>query len=74
VKRRNDIELAGKAGVCAGAVLAVVGCHPATATLDQLVAVVVKYIDEHPEDMHLAFRLLAHRAFLRAWPEWHCKH
>jgi hypothetical protein len=43
-------------------------CVPPSATPGQEVAVVVKYIDEHPEDMHLDFGLLSYEALLKAWP------
>ena len=43
-------------------------CIPKTATMGQKIAVVVKYIDEHPEDMHLEFMFLAHEALAKAWP------
>ena len=43
-------------------------CVPNDVTLGQRVAVVVKYIDEHPEDMHLEFFLLASEALRAAWP------
>ena len=43
-------------------------CAPNDVTLGQRVAVVVKYVDEHPEDMDLKFFRLAHEALLKAWP------
>jgi hypothetical protein len=43
-------------------------CIPKGVTTGQKIAVVVKYIDEHPEDMHLKFKLLVHEALLKAWP------
>ena len=43
-------------------------CIPEGVTEGHEIAVVVKYIDEHPEDMHLEFLLLAQEAFLKAWP------
>jgi hypothetical protein len=43
-------------------------CRPDGVTMGQEVAVVVKYIDEHPEDLHLEFLLLASEALAKAWP------
>ena len=43
-------------------------CRPEGVTTGQLVAVVVKYADEHPQDMHLEFMFLAHEALVKAWP------
>jgi hypothetical protein len=43
-------------------------CIPNDVTMGQKVAVVVKHIDEHPEEMHLYFTVLAYEALLRAWP------
>jgi hypothetical protein len=53
--------------ISASLVLALV-CIPKGVTTGQKIAVVVKYIDEHPEDMHLKFKLLVHEALLKAWP------
>ena len=59
-------------GVAAAVTFAAIGqhevCIPEAATMGQKIAVVVKYIDEHPEDMHLEFMFLAHEALLKAWP------
>jgi hypothetical protein len=43
-------------------------CIPDDVTLGQRVAVVVKYIDQHPEEMHQSFAYLAYRASEEAWP------
>jgi hypothetical protein len=43
-------------------------CIPKSVTMGQMIAVVVKYVDEHPEDMHSEFLFLAHEALLTAWP------
>jgi hypothetical protein len=43
-------------------------CIPKGVTMGQMIAVVVKYVDEHPEDMHSEFLFLAHEALLTAWP------
>jgi hypothetical protein len=43
-------------------------CIPKAATMGQRVAVVVKYIDEHPEDLHLEFWSLAREALRASWP------
>jgi hypothetical protein len=43
-------------------------CIPKGVTMGQQIAVVVKFVDEHPEDMHLDFIFLAYEALLKAWP------
>ena len=43
-------------------------CIPKGVTMGQMIAVVVNYVDEHPEDMHSEFLFLAHEALLTAWP------
>ena len=43
-------------------------CEPRGVTNSQMVAVVVRYIEQHPQDMHLPFALLAFRALHEAWP------
>jgi hypothetical protein len=42
-------------------------CVPNGVRMGQKVAVVVKYVDEHPEDMHLEFVSLAREALAKAW-------
>jgi hypothetical protein len=46
-------------------------CAPDGVTMGQMVRVVVKYVDQHPELMHIAFSTLALSALAQAWP---CKH
>jgi Rap1a immunity proteins len=43
-------------------------CPPDGATHGQMLRVVVRYIEEHPQDMHEAFALLAYRALHEVWP------
>ena len=43
-------------------------CVPPDATIDQMLRVVTKTIDEHPEQMHKPFILLAIVASQTAWP------
>lgn len=43
-------------------------CPPKTATLAQMVRVILAYIEGHPERMHEDFRLLAAEAMNKAWP------
>jgi hypothetical protein len=43
-------------------------CVPHGATNEQMVRVVVSYIDRHPEKMHLNFTNLAYNALREAWP------
>ena len=72
IKSTNKEEEPCIVGVAAAVTFAAIGqhevCIPEAATMGQKIAVVVKYIDEHPEDMHLEFMFLAHEAFLKAWP------
>ena len=46
-------------------------CIPHKTTYDQVVRVVIKYIDRHPEEKHSGFEFLALSAMQQAWP---CKH
>jgi hypothetical protein len=43
-------------------------CVPPDATIDQMLRVVTKSIDEHPEQMHRPFIVLAIVASQTAWP------
>ena len=43
-------------------------CPPDGATIDQTTKVVIKYIDERPEQLHQPFVLLAIDALRKAWP------
>jgi Rap1a immunity proteins len=43
-------------------------CVPPTATIGQMVRVVVKYIDQRPERLHEQFTVLAYEALKAAWP------
>jgi hypothetical protein len=43
-------------------------CIPEGVTTGQIVAVVVKYADEHPQDMHLEFAEVVASALVEAWP------
>jgi Rap1a immunity proteins len=60
-------------GYCAGAVTAVVStnpdvCAPGGWNTGQAVAVVVRFLDMHPERRHESFFALALEALSRAWP------
>jgi hypothetical protein len=59
-------------GYCAGAVygIAFEGCArvPNDVTLEQMVRVVVRYVEARPQRMHEPFVLLAHEALIDAWP------
>jgi hypothetical protein len=39
-----------------------------TLTFRQLVRVVVKYVDDHPEATHDLFVTIIHKAMITAWP------
>jgi hypothetical protein len=51
------------AGMLSGAI-----CVPSKATIHQLVAVVIRHTDQHPQDMHYRFVWFAYRALKEAWP------
>jgi len=64
-------------GVCSGIVAALVEvgpdlrpaiCTPTGSTLSQWQAVVVKYLRDHPEQLHYSFVSLARVALSAAWP------
>jgi Rap1a immunity proteins len=64
-----------KTGLCLGIVSTfnMIGsyvniCSPDNVTNNQLVRVVVKYIDDRPARWHEDFRLLAQEALFAAWP------
>jgi hypothetical protein len=73
----NPVDFAS--GVCMGIVRAtsIMGrtiegplhlCVPDEATNGQMLRIVVRYLDEHPEELHLPFQILAWRALSGAWP------
>jgi hypothetical protein len=43
-------------------------CRPPAVPVGQGVRVVVRYLDQHPERLHLNFKDLAVEAFREAWP------
>jgi hypothetical protein len=47
-------------------------CPPEQVTVDQIVRVVVKYIDQHPEETDQPFTTVIWSAVIEAW--WRCKH
>jgi hypothetical protein len=68
-----------KVGECSGAIDAIFMlrraldqsirfCPPPTVALGQNVEIVVKYLDDHPEQMNDDFTLLVVRAFNQVWP------
>jgi hypothetical protein len=66
-----DAQLAFDAGRCVGFVtgIAVAGsCLPPGVTGDQLLRVVMKYIDERPQRMHEDFAILVKEALAITWP------
>lgn len=74
----NKME-AVKEGECSGAIEAIFMlrhaldpsirfCAPPRAAVAQNVRIVVKYLDDHPEQMNDDFTLLVIRAFNRTWP------
>jgi Ssp1 endopeptidase immunity protein Rap1a len=74
-KAPSDPSEAMRQGLCVGLVVGLVYgaggnhfCQPNGATSDQVVAVVVKYIEARPERMHERFGDLALEALEEAWP------
>jgi hypothetical protein len=43
-------------------------CPPPRVAMEQNVKIVVKYLDDHPEQMNDDFTLLVVRAFNQVWP------
>jgi hypothetical protein len=43
-------------------------CIPESVTRQQMVRVVVAYLDSHPSELHKNFDLLAFGALMQAWP------
>jgi hypothetical protein len=69
----NDLRAGYCMGVVAGLMMmmpAVGGivCLPKGVTLGQGTKVLVKYMDDHPEELHNRTAELAARAFVKAWP------
>ncbi len=67
-------------GLCVGFAMAVAGlaswlpydapaaCFMETVTLGQLRDIMVKYLDDHPEELHYSATSLAAKAFAKAFP------
>jgi len=79
VERRLDANSVAFGNFCSGVVhgLAFVGptllpemkfCAPPTSDANQLIRVVLQYVDAQPQRMHEDFRQLALEAFRNAWP------
>jgi Ssp1 endopeptidase immunity protein Rap1a len=71
--RAREMQLVYDSGRCHGFVSAVAltdlgVCLPAGATIDQMMRVVVRYVDARPERAHEAFATLAQEALRAAWP------
>lgn len=69
---RFSVDTALPIGVCIGEVTAIADispkvCPPSKSTNDQAIRIVVLYIDQHPDRMHLPFSLLAEEGLVRAW-------
>jgi hypothetical protein len=75
----SDKSAGTESGICMGVMLTfkstgaflandVRVCVPEDATLRQMIRVVVKYIEERPEKMHVPFVALALLALRDAWP------
>lgn len=43
-------------------------CEPASVTGDQLIAMVIKYLDDHPEQLHLVAASLIWNMYTKAFP------
>ena len=68
----TNAQTAFDSGRCVGFVTGIAAIDPGscapTVTLDQLLRVVVKYIDERPQLMHERFADLVQQALATAWP------
>jgi hypothetical protein len=69
----REIQLVYDGGRCNGFVTAIAStdlgvCHPPSATIDQFLRVVVRYIDARPQRMHERFADLVQEALRAAWP------
>jgi hypothetical protein len=63
------------AGFCAGVIETLISlkdedlfCTPAGSTREQSQRVVVRYLENHPDQLHLDFKQLALSALQQAWP------
>ena len=73
---RADGSNAYTSGLCMGVVAGLswamsatkVACFPASATFDQGIRVVLKYMAANPEETHEDFKVLTIRAFKQTWP------
>lgn len=76
---KNNFAESAQIGQCIGAIMAVgylgrsldpriTFCIPTEATLAQLTKMVLKYMDDHPAELHEEFPLLVLKTFRRAWP------
>jgi len=48
-------------------------CMPATVTNDQIVKIFIKYLDEHPEELHQPASLLLATSLRKAFPCGHTR-
>jgi Rap1a immunity proteins len=73
---RIPVDVALKAGFCTGIVEGLmwslpgwgIVCLPKGVITGQGLKVLVKYMDDHPEELHERTAELAFRAFAKAWP------
>jgi hypothetical protein len=69
----SDAKTAFIQGRCAGIVetpmaLSTDACVPDKVTIGQAIRVIVKYVNDHPNNMHLDFKVLGEAALKQAWP------
>lgn len=60
-------------GFCTGFIIGVFStlgdiCHPDTVTVEQVVKIARKYLDDHPETLNLPAHILVHRSMTKAFP------
>jgi hypothetical protein len=76
--KTSDYDLVYGAGLCTGIVEGLMWslpvaankllCKPKGVTLEQSLKVLVKYMDDHPEELQERTEQLATSAFIKAWP------
>jgi hypothetical protein len=76
--KTSDYELVFAAGLCTGIVEGLMWslpvaankilCKPEGMTIGQELKVLVKYMDDHPEELQESTMQLATSAFIKAWP------
>jgi Ssp1 endopeptidase immunity protein Rap1a len=75
----NDVELLSKIGICKGTIVTLIisnlyagegfkFCPPSTGTVEEAARVMVKFMENHPEQLHKELSMVGMLAFQEAWP------